>query len=1068
MRLVLRRARGARSLLLAALAAMLLAASFVVGLLAYGAQVVASAARATIAAAPPEERSLLLRGAAGLGGTDLETKDRAVRDALANGVGGRRADVFVAGYGSGRALAGPVGDAVGDDDGTVFANVMFLDDLAGHARLVEGDWAQPGQATTEVTLPRAAATVLQIGVGDRVPVMDRRTEATADVLVTGIWEVTDPTEPYWLLVPGHQDGVAPGSHSYGPFTLARDDFLSSWAQDASVAWLVRPDLTGVGPTELSRVRDDIAARADELPERAGLADTGALSSRVDRLTDRLAQADLVGRSALLTPVLLVIVLGGYALLLIALLLTEHRRGETALIRARGASRPQLAGLAVREAALLVVPAVAAAPPLANALLGWVGLDAQTGSWRWAAAGAIGAVCGAAMIGPSLRRSGTYVEELGARSRPSRFAFAQRVGVDLALVGLAALAWLQLRQYASPLSGTGRALGIDPILVAAPTIGVLAGTVLSLRMLPRITALAEKLVDRRHWPAAMVGTWQAGRRPHAGPVLLLALATATSTLAWSMLSTAQRSLVDQADFSVGADLRLVEVDGIAPAERTGQVAALPGVATLAPVSRTELTIGPERTSTTVVGIDATRASEIVRSRADLGVGPEVFDELAAARPELPVLPLPDGATRIAVTMDSLVEEFEGDLGFAFPTPVLDFSASLMLLAPDGRLLRVPLGTVRSGRDALRFEVALPNEPGLALARISIQVPGISLAPIHWSLTDLQVADAGGAWGPLALAPPGGWLLVDSHGTAIDGLEASGSGLQVVRTPNGEVGRGRSFQVSRSGLDFAVIPAGRLTTVPVLATAPALNALRIEVGQMAPVSIAGAAVNLLVVAEVAAVPGTQRSPSAVIADLPSLAVAVTRQRPGAPAIAEHWVAAQAGEPSATAQAAASLVGVRVLDRVSEADAAGRDPYGVGGRTALVVAAVGALLLALIGIVVDIQATARRRVGEFAVLQTMGADSRLLARAVLAEQGFLAGLGVLVGLGVGVAVAAAVAPLLILTPSADRPEPPALLSVPWPPVLGTAAALLTVAMALSGVVAATLGRRLAVARLRIGDET
>src|SRR5690606_297713 len=117
----------------------------------------------------------------------------------------------------------------------------------------------------------------------------------------------------------------------------------------------------------------------------------------------------------------------------------------------------------------------------------------------------------------------------------------------------------------------------------PTIGVLAGAVLSLRLLPRITGVAERLVDRRPWPAAMVGTWQAGRRPHAGPVLLLALATATGTLAWSMLSTEQRSLVDQADFAVGADLRLVEMGIDAPLHRTAEVAALPGVAAVAPVS-----------------------------------------------------------------------------------------------------------------------------------------------------------------------------------------------------------------------------------------------------------------------------------------------------------------------------------------------------------------------------------------------------------------------------------------------------------------------------------------------------
>jgi ABC-type antimicrobial peptide transport system permease subunit len=101
-------------------------------------------------------------------------------------------------------------------------------------------------------------------------------------------------------------------------------------------------------------------------------------------------------------------------------------------------------------------------------------------------------------------------------------------------------------------------------------------------------------------------------------------------------------------------------------------------------------------------------------------------------------------------------------------------------------------------------------------------------------------------------------------------------------------------------------------------------------------------------------------------------------------------------------------------------------------------------------------------------MGAGSRLLARSVLAEQGFLAGLGVLVGLAVGIGVAATLAPLLILTPTADRPEPTPLLSVPLLPVLGTAGALFVAAMLISGLAATSLGRRLAVARLRIGDET
>ena len=115
-----------------------------------------------------------------------------------------------------------------------------------------------------------------------------------------------------------------------------------------------------------------------------------------------------------------------------------------------------------------------------------------------------------------------------------------------------------------------------------------------------------------------------------------------------------------------------------------------------------------------------------------------------------------------------------------------------------------------------------------------------------------------------------------------------------------------------------------------------------------------------------------------------------------------------------------GVTVLDREAAVEAAADDPYWQGSRTGMLAAALGAVLLALVGLMVDVWATARRRLGEFAVLHTLGATPRLLARALLAEQTFLAGIGVGVGLLLGAAVGATMAPLVILTPAAGRPVP------------------------------------------------
>ncbi|GAB3956577.1 hypothetical protein GCM10027614_69230 [Micromonospora vulcania] len=137
-----------------------------------------------------------------------------------------------------------------------------------------------------------------------------------------------------------------------------------------------------------------------------------------------------------------------------------------------------------------------------------------------------------------------------------------------------------------------------------------------------------------------------------------------------------------------------------------------------------------------------------------------------------------------------------------------------------------------------------------------------------------------------------------------------------------------------------------------------------------------------------------------------------------VPEWWVGVDDG--ATAAGAAAELTGVTVLDRSKVIESAAEDPYWRGSRTGMLAAALGAVLLALVGLVVDVWATARHRLTEFAVLNTLGATPRLLARALLAEQSFLAGIGVGVGLLLGAAVGATMAPLVILTPAAGRPVP------------------------------------------------
>ncbi|MFY1674156.1 FtsX-like permease family protein [Plantactinospora sp. WMMB334] len=1066
MRLVFRRARAAKSLLLAATGATLIATALLTGLAGYSREVVDSGTERAVAAASPEERSILVRGTAGGTGAELTERDAAVRARFADGLGGVPVAVAGAGYATGREFSGRTGNAVPDAQGLVFARVVFLDDLPGHARLTGGEWPRPGERPVQAALAEPVATILGAGVGDLIPITDRVTDRVTEVRVTGIWKPRDAGDPYWRLVPEVTDGVAAGSATYGPLVVDRADFLDRFVGNASVGWLVEPDLTSTTIDSLGRLGEAADRVGASLPAETGLGSSGLVSTELGQLVQRLERAGLVGRSALVTPMLLVVVLGGYALLLVALLLTEQRRGEAALLRARGAGRGQLAGLAAREALLVVLPAAVLSPLLATELvrladrtpvLAAAALHLNprpdTRTWLVAALAALG--CALAMLGPALRRGGSYVAELASRSRPSRRTIAQRAGMDVALVALAVLGWLQLRQYSSPLAGArpDGALGIDPLLAATPTVGVLAGAVLALRGLPPMARLAERYVDRRSWTGTMLGMWQAGRRPHAGPVLLLALAVAVGTLAWCLAATSERSLTDQADHQVGADLRLVEASGVAPPARAGQLAGLPGTERILPAWRDAPRLGTEGVQAGMVALDAAEAGRVVRLRDDLvdGDAAGLFAGMTAARVGAPVVALPPGTRRLTGTISTV-----GTGGVARST----VRTAAILAGPHGGHLRVALGASQDGRP-LRFDVELPGDgPPPALAGFVVDTLGPAGYVVDWRLGGLRADPADGTGTPVPLAGGERWQAVDRSGNS-GPATAGRSGLDVrYEAP------ASSWPGVNSPVSFAVAVARDAGAVPVVATPEALAGLRMGVGEQSVLVLAGGAVQVRVTGTVAALPGVPE-PAGLLVDLPSLSTVLFHERGIVAAPEEWWLATRPDGHGAAAEAAAGLGGLQVADRVAVAGRSGTDPYGVGARAALFAAALGALLLAAVGITVDVRATARRRVTELAVLHTLGAGPRLLARSLLVEQAFLAGIGVLVGLGVGIAVAATMAPLVILTPSAERPVPAPLLDIAWLPAGGTAAVLLVLALALSGLTAATMRSRLVAAQLRIGED-
>jgi hypothetical protein len=548
---------------------------------------------------------------------------------------------------------------------------------------------------------------------------------------------------------------------------------------------------------------------------------------------------------------------------------------------------------------------------------------------------------------------------------------------------------------------------------------------------------------------MFGMWQAGRRPQAGPVLLLALAVAVSTLAWCLAGTSERSLVDQADHQVGADLRLLEATRFAPDGRAAEVAALPGVEAALPAWRDSLRLGAEGESATVISLDAAQAAGVVRIRDDVAGGSpqSLFAKLSEGRAEAPVVDLPDGTRRISGEVESKVAGWADEF-FSPPEPPVHTEA---VFAVAGGYRRVPLG-FSSNAQRLRFAVDLPEElQPVRLAGFLVSSSGPAGFRVDWDVRSL-VADGT----PVDLASAGPW-----QARTRAGAEAAGGAEPSVDYAQPNAGLwGYAQPVS-----LVVTRARKAAPVPVVATPAALSALRLGSGDETRMSLGQGEVGVKIAGTVSAVPGAEDA-AAILADLPSLA-AESFYGYGEVRQPQEWWLATGADSHATATAAAALPGIEVLDRRAAAEQAGRDPYGVGARAALFAAALGAVLIAAMGIGVDIRATARRRVGELAVLHTLGASPRLLGRSLVAEQTFLAGVGVIVGLVVGIGVAATMAPLVILTPAAGRPVPEPLLTIVWSPVGATAGGLLLLTLVLSASVALAARQRLIAAQLRIGAD-
>ncbi len=1042
----------------------------------YGDAVAVGGLHRSLLAAPPERRAMEV---------DLLT-DRAAIDALEIAI---RPEME-------RAMAASGGDVVrllrsrtyteaasaaAAPDQTLFVSIAGIED---RARLVAGSWAQAGHDPIQATVSDAAATRMGLTAGTTMDLVNRLDPTVRiSVTIVGIFAM-DPADAMYGGDPLLTTGAATSGSSTtrGPLVIREADLVELDPGQAriEVVWLGLPDLARLPLDGIAPLASGAAGLAGRLASMVPSATSPRISTGLPDLLERVGRSVFVSRSGLILLTIQLAALAAYAVVLVAALLVERRRGEAALLRSRGASSVHLLLMAVVEAAILAVSAAALAPFLALgvvALLDAIGPTAGLGLAGSATIGIAAIVattisslgCVVALALPTVAASASPALARSGEARSARTSLAERLGLDLALVVVAGVALWQLRLYGAPLtrdpSGT---LAIDPLLVAAPAMGLVGGAVLALRIVPRIADLGEQVLVHGRGLVGAISGRQLARRPlrYTRAALLLVLASALGTLAAAHAETWTRSQAVQAAYRAAADVRAVGDDfaGL-PIWAGGPLArAIPGVTAAVPVEARSLEVGRTVPKGTLAATDAVALARLLGStdRAD-GGDARVLDLLAEA-PTPAVVELPGDPLRIAVTIDGAFEVDPGvgrarPDGAALPQADAAVTISATLRDGDGRLFQTSAGT--GAADALGARIVLavdtladglsPSGP-ISLAALDIGLAageGVAISGTI-AITGLAASDAAsGEAGWTSLNVPAGlggwaWSTTDPSQArvAYDPSAGHPARIDIVSTRPIEPSGTRTFRL------YAVAPA---TVLSAVASTTFLEQTNARVGDEIGITSDAQPLRVRLVGSTPLFAPFDPATPFLIVDIASLDLVRYLETGRIRAADEWWMTVQPGTEASVVAAlrrpdagTSSVIGRNELSR-----ALATDPVPLGLIGMLGLGGLAAVIFGGIGFLVNSTVSTSERVGEFSLMRALGLSTAQLGLWVSIENVFLLGVGLVAGTALGLLLAVLVLPFASMTQTGQAPIPAAEILVPWlaivPIVLG-AIGLLAVSLAIA----------------------
>ncbi len=460
--------------------------------------------------------------------------------------------------------------------------LSYRDTLARDVRVIAGKL--PGgkvtsgsTVTVQTAVTESTARRFGLTVGSRLAL-----PGTSLVLaVTAIVQPRDPAALFWIYDPvvatPQLEDLLTRPYWIGGFFISADVLRALQTQvnadQSQVTWmfpLALDKLTAAQATQLQSTLTGALATGGNIivsgsqggPPLPVIITLSSFTGQV--IAGFEAEAGSVGSALEMTSVSLA-VLAAVVVLLAGWLLAERRRQDFALLRARGASRRQLALAVLGGTAVAAVPGAVAGAAIAVALTPTSPVPL---SW-WLA----GLVVVAALAGPvavTVRTHRGYAAVLRPDAPPARLSAVRRLVVEVALMAGAAGGLVVLRYQGAGAAG-------DVYASAAPVLLAIGVAVVLVRVYPLLVRVTLRMRGQRASAATFLGLAQAARASVAAALPAFALVLALALVSFAGMERAAVAAGELAASwqQAGADAVISGNFPVTPPLQRA-VAAVPGV------------------------------------------------------------------------------------------------------------------------------------------------------------------------------------------------------------------------------------------------------------------------------------------------------------------------------------------------------------------------------------------------------------------------------------------------------------------------------------------------------------